>query len=360
MSKTIDFEKSDRTKRYIALVVIIIIFGALAVSVGLSLYEHTANSKQNTKAPSGYTWYVVTRGETLDTVGERFGISSTALARLNNLTGSSAASLRLNEALLVPDTCNNSILNTSLATPLSGAIPQNVTSGKKYVVIRFDDSSQDQWTNALPVLLRYKFNAFFAVIAGRVLNMSICGLSWDMQEMNWQEVQWLASNGFYISDHTMTHPDLGTLSYANLQYQIVYSKTVFQNHNITVNSLTLPYDDARTNATVKNFTLSNGLQYIYPVDSSQGGIINYNYSNINLQWSSIDALHNQSLANFEQIVNQASGPLIVGLVFHHVSDHAVNTGYYVNNTNFQQDIAYLSQNGYAVIVPSNLPGYQNP
>jgi peptidoglycan/xylan/chitin deacetylase (PgdA/CDA1 family) len=90
-----------------------------------------------------------------------------------------------------------------LLTILGGfqANPQQVTaqSSTKYVSILFDDGLQDQFDQALPVLLQYGFKASFGIITADIGGDSRMGQS---------QLQQLAAQGMDIGSHSKTHPDL--------------------------------------------------------------------------------------------------------------------------------------------------------
>src|SRR5437588_1822138 len=69
----------------------------------------------------------------------------------------------------------------------------------KLVVLTFDDASKSHFTEARPVLLKYRFGATFFVTEG-----------WDMATnkrdyMSWEEIGRLHRDGFEIGNHTLDH-----------------------------------------------------------------------------------------------------------------------------------------------------------
>jgi len=315
-----------------------------------------------------YFPYSVQRGDTLLRIGQTFNVPWQEIAYANGL--SAPYEIYPNQVLNVPQD-NPACLNQGITLPADDA-KANVTYGApvyanetgvspdKRVIIRFDDGYQDEWTNALPILAKYGYHAVFAIIDSYQKTQSVCTPYESFQQayyMNWAEVQWLAQNGNEISDHTWTHPDLNTLSPAQLEQEIVYSKQVFIRHGIDPMTLTLPYGDGYGNATVMSYIISNGFSYVYTVE----GVGNtrqaiFPYSNVNVTWHDIDIFDNESLATFSSIANQAGPNNVVGLTFHSVGDDAVNDTYETNTANFAADMEYLHQNGFDVILPWQLPG----
>ena len=315
-----------------------------------------------------YFSYTVQRGDTLSGIGQKFDAAWQDIAYANDLTA--PYEIFPGESLSVPLN-NPACLNFGITLPSddSGAnqtygaptyANETAVNPDKRVIIRFDDGYQDEWTNALPVLAKYGYHAVFAIIDAYQGTRSICTPFESYQQayyMNWAEVQWLAENGNEISDHTLTHPDLNTLSLAQLSDQIVYSKQLFVEHGIDPSTLTLPYGDGYGNQTVMSYILAHGFSYVYTVEGvelTKQAI--YPYSDINVTWHDVDIFDNQSLATFESIVNQAGPNNIVGLTFHSVGDDAINDTYETNTPNFAADMAYLHQNGFDVILPWQLPG----
>ena len=81
---------------------------------------------------------------------------------------------------------------------------QNV--GAKYAVITFDDGYQDYYTQAFPILERYKFTATVFLptdYIGRSFKEKLC--------LTWNQVRELRRYGHYIGSHTATHPQLQKL-----------------------------------------------------------------------------------------------------------------------------------------------------
>jgi peptidoglycan/xylan/chitin deacetylase (PgdA/CDA1 family) len=312
-----------------------------------------------------HTTYVVKAGDTLYDIGIRFGVPWELIAQANHL--SPPYDLRASEVLIIPleDPSCASAADDAGSVPY-GAVTYTTTGGnytgpgRRYVMIRFDDSYQDQWVNALPILAKYGYRASFATVAGLLLNITECGLSTPWVKMNWNEVLWLYGSGNEITDHTMTHAHLNNQSWAELEYQINGSKILLEKYGITRDpALTLPFGQGVWNQTVMSYISEVGFKYVYPDEQVNGtGILGYNYTGITTQWYSIDSLDNQSLARFEYLAERASSSNVVGFIFHHVADHVTDTGYYVNMTNFEQDMAYLNASGYTIILPSQLPGFE--
>ncbi|HZW55319.1 MAG TPA: polysaccharide deacetylase family protein [Nitrososphaerales archaeon] len=318
-------------------------------------------------ASGGTTYYTAQPGDYLYKIGQRFGVPWQSIAQANNIAPPYI--IYVGEELLIPSGSPQPHITTNSCTPPSSiqSGPRNVApelnsldpSGK-YVMLRFDDGYQSQWVNALPVLQRYGFKAVFLIITGALtrggMNYSV-GDGWTY--MSWQEVWWLYSNGYEISDHTTTHPhSLGALNCAGLQYEVYDSRQTLAQNGITyVPSLALPDGEGYGNATVLDYAYASGFSHVYPDGQDHSTAIT-NYGGPRTYWYELDAANSESFSYFKSVVSLASGSsFVVGLYIHQVNDHVAGTTYYMNTTNFDQDMAYLAANGYTVVLPSQLPGY---
>ena len=86
----------------------------------------------------------------------------------------------------------------------------------KPVVISFDDGYYGQYRNARPTLLRHGWPG--------VLNLKLNNLA-DMGGV--RNIKRMVADGWEIDDHTITHPDLTTVSADQLRYEIGTSRKRF-------------------------------------------------------------------------------------------------------------------------------------
>ncbi len=89
---------------------------------------------------------------------------------------------------------------------------------QKPIVITFDDGYKDQFTNAFPILKQYNFVATFFVITGGI----------DKWAMTWEQVTQMSKSGMSIESHTVSHPDLRTLSNSLQTEELALSKQTIE------------------------------------------------------------------------------------------------------------------------------------
>ncbi len=120
----------------------------------------------------------------------------------------------------------------------------------------FDDSYMSQYTYALPILNQYGFKGTFFVIAGAVTD----GPPQDWRYGYWWQFREMAAEGHEIGAHTITHPDLTTLSVGDintpntLTYELYQSKKVIEDEIPGYKCISLAYPYCSYNSTVENIT----------------------------------------------------------------------------------------------------------
>jgi peptidoglycan/xylan/chitin deacetylase (PgdA/CDA1 family) len=92
---------------------------------------------------------------------------------------------------------------------------------KKSVVITLDDGYEDNYTNAFPILKKYKLHATIFMITGKI-GAPGCLTAAQLREMS-------DSGLISIQCHTVTHPLLDGLSYAKQYFELSDSKQTLEN-----------------------------------------------------------------------------------------------------------------------------------
>jgi peptidoglycan/xylan/chitin deacetylase (PgdA/CDA1 family) len=91
------------------------------------------------------------------------------------------------------------------------------------IMITFDDGYRGVWANALPVLARLHMPATAYVITSRISDF-------DPSTLTWGQLHALERNGVTIGSHTVTHPDLTTLSDADAVAELRNSRRGLERH----------------------------------------------------------------------------------------------------------------------------------
>jgi peptidoglycan/xylan/chitin deacetylase (PgdA/CDA1 family) len=91
------------------------------------------------------------------------------------------------------------------------------------IMITFDDGYRDVWANALPVLMRLHMPATAYVITSRISDF-------DPRTLTWGQLHALERNGVTIGSHTVTHPDLTTLSDEQALVELRNSRRRLERH----------------------------------------------------------------------------------------------------------------------------------
>ena len=222
--------------------------------------------------PPSNSYYVADFGDTLGTIAERFGVSVSALARLNDV--GNANEIQVGQHLQLPagavestevpvpiasvqvpillyhhietlsEDAGSDWYNTTV-TPeafeeqmaylayhgyhtvkimdLVAALEGRKALPKNPVVITFDDGWIDCYARAFFVLQKYGMIATFFIPADWIGNL-------DDSTMSWEEIEEMSKAGMEIGSHTMTHPYLTQLEPDMLTWELEDSKALLEKH----------------------------------------------------------------------------------------------------------------------------------
>jgi peptidoglycan/xylan/chitin deacetylase (PgdA/CDA1 family) len=113
-------------------------------------------------------------------------------------------------------------------------------SSTRPVVITFDDGYQDFYTNAFPIINRHNFGATvylptaYIGTTAREFKGTEC--------LTWDQVRELRKAGIEFGSHTVTHPQLKSVTAENVKYEVRSSKdTIEQELGCPVTSFAYPY-----------------------------------------------------------------------------------------------------------------------
>ncbi len=132
---------------------------------------------------------------------------------------------------------------------------------ERYAVITFDDGYQDNLTNALPVLKEFDFTAT-VYLATNYINEQSKQFK-DHKCLNWKEVIELQDNNIEIGSHTVSHPQLSTLTHKEVETEIQKSKEIIENKlGKPCTSFSYPYafpeEDKKFVVFLRNVLLESG------------------------------------------------------------------------------------------------------
>jgi peptidoglycan/xylan/chitin deacetylase (PgdA/CDA1 family) len=110
----------------------------------------------------------------------------------------------------------------------------------KTVVITFDDGYRDFYTDAFDAMRQCGFTATIFLATDRIQNtpVRIDGVDY----LTWSEVAELHKAGIQFGSHTVSHPDLRSLSPEQIEYELGCSKeTIEQKLGVAVESFSYPF-----------------------------------------------------------------------------------------------------------------------
>lgn len=132
----------------------------------------------------------------------------------------------------------------------------------KPIILTFDDGYQDFYDNAFPELRKRGMKAVCFIITDK-----------DSKEyLTSSEISELSSYGIEIGSHTISHPDLSTISLARAQNEIVESKATLENI-IGKPVISLCYPSGKYNENVVNLAKEAGYKYATTTNSGIGKFI---------------------------------------------------------------------------------------
>jgi peptidoglycan/xylan/chitin deacetylase (PgdA/CDA1 family) len=179
--------------------------------------------------------------------------------------------------------------------------------GQTVVSFTFDDAYEDQWLYAAPLLRAHDMNGTFYVITiDQELSHACC--------MTWGQLNALQAEGNDVGGHTITHPDLTTLTRAQMIHEVCGSRQDLLEHGIT-DPRSFAYPFGSFNATAESVVRQCG----YTTARAGGGISSGNtipgppYTETipprdpyALRTIAVDAAQPEKLADLEAYVSAAA------------------------------------------------------
>lgn len=203
------------------------------------------------------------------------------------------------------------------------------------ISLTFDDGYSSYSTAALPAMKQYGYKSTAYIITGEVGDTA-------GGYMTLAQIKAAYAAGNEIGSHTVTHPDLNTLTVAKITTELVNSKSYLQ-RNVTsaITDFAAPYGSANPNTItqIKKFYATNR-----SVDAGYNSPDNFNpyhilVQNIDITTTSSDV---QGWVNYAKQNN-----CWLVLVYHEV-DNSGDT-YSVKPTNFASQLKIINQSGISVL-----------
>ena len=123
---------------------------------------------------------------------------------------------------------------------------ESCTGSRREVAITFDDGFRDFYTSAFPILNRHGFTATMFLPTAHIGNSTQSFKGVDC--MTWSEVREMHRAGIHFGSHTVTHPQLVTLTEKQVEYEVKASKDrIEQELGCAASSFSYPYAFPETN-----------------------------------------------------------------------------------------------------------------
>jgi peptidoglycan/xylan/chitin deacetylase (PgdA/CDA1 family) len=108
-------------------------------------------------------------------------------------------------------------------------------------VITFDDGYQSVYQEAFPVLQEFGFTATIFITVGEESSDRLPGME-GRTMLSWQEVEEMHRLGITIGSHTLTHPDLTSVSLNRIETELQRSKRMIEDRlSVPVTCFAYPY-----------------------------------------------------------------------------------------------------------------------
>ncbi len=135
------------------------------------------------------------------------------------------------------------------------------SAGMTKVILTFDDGEMNNFKNALPILQRLRFPAYFFVTSNRIGKKGYMG---------WEELKELRDADMFIGSHGLSHRILTELKDKDVQDELIGSKQILEQRlKINIDYLSIPR--GFYNERVIRFAKEAGYKYIF-VSSAQGAL----------------------------------------------------------------------------------------
>ncbi|MDB5178502.1 MAG: hypothetical protein JWN01_445 [Patescibacteria group bacterium] len=207
------------------------------------------------------------------------------------------------------------------------------------VTLTFDDGWTNQYTNALPLLKKYNEPATFYIISGELTDQP--------DYMSVTQIKALQAQGSEIASHSVTHPDLTTLTAAKLTAEMKNSQTTLKaNFGGTISNFAYPFGAYNAK------TITEGLKYYQTQRSTDSG---YNTKdNLSLTTLKVQNIYASTTpAQVQAWVNQAARDKTwLILVYHEVGATPIDptdTDYLTKPADLDAELQIIKNSGLGVL-----------
>lgn len=110
---------------------------------------------------------------------------------------------------------------------LSDVFNSKIQLPDKPIIINFDDSYENIYTNAFPVMQSFNITSTIFIITGYVgkWNLWDVNLGWiRFKHLSWDQIRELSDRGFELGSHSVNHPDLTRIKRKDMYRELDYSK----------------------------------------------------------------------------------------------------------------------------------------
>jgi peptidoglycan/xylan/chitin deacetylase (PgdA/CDA1 family) len=207
------------------------------------------------------------------------------------------------------------------------------------ISITFDDGWTNQYTDAFPMLQQYGLPATFYIISGELTDQP--------DYMSKAQVVNLHNAGEEIGSHSVTHPDLTTVSATKLQNEMKNSQTTLQAAiGVPITDFAYPY------GAYNSKTIAVGKQYYQSQRSVNDGLnTRDNWDLTQLKIHEVDT--NITSVQVQAWVDQAvADKAWLILVYHETANSPTDptdAGYLVKPADLNTELAYIKNTKAAVV-----------
>ena len=204
------------------------------------------------------------------------------------------------------------------------------------LTINFDDGWATMFTNGLPLLNQYGIHSTDYIIT------SVVGV--DPSYMTLSDLQQLQASGQEIGSHTVTHPDLTTLTPAAADIELQRSQSVLQGWlNTPIADFAAPYGATNGQLTTDAAKYYQSYRGVEPGFNARNNLNPYNILVQNM-------LSTTTLLQVESWVNEAIATKTwLVLVYHQVDPNFASAGLYdTTPSDLSAQLAFIKSTGIAV------------